>query len=631
MMKSLHMMKGRRAGFLVIILLLMALSISAQDVKVTATAPKVVRAGEQFRIMFTVTGDFSDFKAPDLAPFRVLSGPNQSRSSNFEFRNGKTTTSKTTTYTYWLQGTETGSFSISPATVTLNRKQKIASNKVVIQVVAGKNTGKPSASQTGSGQQTASQQSPTSSISGDDVFVRTEVSKKKVYIGEQFVVSQKVYTRLNLAGFGDISFPGYNGFWSQDVDIPDRISLERVSLNNDIYGMGELKRTILFPQKSGKLTLDPARVEVITQVRSRQARRNTGDPFFDSFFNDSFFNSGVANVPVECESKPVTIEVLPLPESGRPADFSGAVGQFSVSSVVDKTTLKANEALTIKYKISGTGNLQLLDISDIQFPPDFEVYDPKVSRNIQVKNNAVTGTVTFEYVLIPRSGGVYGINPVHLSYFDPQKGQYVKLRTSNYEVTVEKGDEPSEAVMYSGLAKEEVRMIGEDIRYLKTGAIGFIPTDSSFPGTVNWYLIAAALVVVFIALFVVLSLYRRNRADIAGMKNRQATRIAKKRLQTASKLLHENKVERFYEEVSNALWGYLGDKLNIPPSELNTENAKSQFVNHQVGNHVADAFFSIVSHCDYARFAPGDLSSGMQNVYKEALSTITQLEKYFTK
>lgn len=630
MIKSLNMLKGRKTGILMILLLLIAVSVSAQDVKVTATAPKVVRTGEQFRIMFTINGDFSDFKAPDLKPFRILSGPNQSRSSNFEFRNGKTTTTKTTTYTYWLRASETGTFSIGPATVTLNRKQKIASNKVTIQVVAGKNTGRQSAA-TGSGRQAAAQQPAGNTISGDDVFVRTEASKRKVYIGEQFVVSQKVYTRLNLAGFGDISFPGYNGFWSQDVDIPDRISLERVSLNNDIYGMGELKRTILFPQKSGKLILEPSNVEVITQVRTRQAQRNTGDPFFDSFFNDSFFNSGVSNVPVKCESKPVTIEVLPLPENGKPADFSGAVGQFSVSSVIDKTTLKANEALTIKYKISGTGNLQLLDISNIQFPPDFEVYDPKVSRNIQVKNNAVTGSVTFEYVLIPRSGGVYGINPVSLSYFDPGKKEYVKLRTSNYEITVEKGDEPSDAVMYSGLAKEEVRMIGEDIRYLKTGAITFMPVDASFLGTLNWYLIALALVIAFAVAFVFLTVKRRNRADVAGMKNRQATRIAKKRLQTANKLLHENKVERFYEEVSVALWGYLGDKLNMAPSELNTDNASEKFSQHQVDTEVSDAFFSIVSHCDYARFAPGDLSSGMQNVYTEALSTITQLEKYFTK
>ncbi|PLX00496.1 MAG: hypothetical protein C0593_00760 [Marinilabiliales bacterium] len=608
---------------LVLILVFNLFVVTAQETTFSAKAPKVVRSGEQFQVVYTIVGDYTGFNPPALAPFNVLSGPNQSRSSNFEFRNGKSTSYTQTTYSYWLQASSTGTFTIEPATVIINKKEKKQSNKLNIQVVAGKtspNAGQPS-SNTNSRSQ-VSQQSPTGSVTGEDVFVRTEASKRRVYIGEQFVVSEKIYSRLPVAGFGDVKFPNYSGFWSQEVDIPDRINLERVAVNNQVYSMGEIKRTVLFPQKSGTITLEPSEVEVVVQVRDNSPRRRTGNPFVD----DPFFNPRVSNVPVASKSKPVSITVMPLPEEGKPADFAGAVGQFTISSSIDKTSLSTNEAITLRYKISGTGNLPLIDLENLRFPPDFEVYDPKVTKNIRTTTNAVTGTITFEYVLIPRSAGSFSIPAVKLVYFDPEKETYVSLRSSDYLVDVAKGDQ-DEGLVYQGLAKEDVEIIGEDIRYIKKESSSFRPVNATFFASGKWYLLIIVIVLVNTGVFVILSIRRKKQADIVGMKNRKATKLAKRRLKLAEKLLNESKVEQFYEEVSSALWGYMSDKLNIPTAYLNTEKVKLRLDERGLDTVLSEKFFEIVSHCDYARFAPGDLSSGMQNLYNESVDLITMLEK----
>ncbi len=613
-----------------VLLIFFSVTSLAQEVTFVAKAPKVVRVGEQFQIKYTITGDFQNFTPPSMASFNVLSGPNQSRSSNFEFRNGKSSTSTTTTYSYWLQAKNAGTFTIEPGRIKISKKEEKSSNNIGIQVVAGKTSSASPTNNSSAGTNSTSNVSNVSQDRGsdivdDDVFVRTEVGKRTVYIGEQFVVSERLYTRLPVAGFGDVTFPSYSGFWAQEVDIPDRINLERVALNNSVYNMGELKRTILFPQKSGEIEIQPSEVEVIIQKRDNSQRRRTGNPFID----DPFFNPRVSNVPVTCKAKPVTINVLPLPVEGKPVDFSGAVGQFTISSSIDKTSLKANEAITIKYKISGTGNLPLIDLEEVRFPHDFEVYDPKVSKNIRTSNNSVTGTISFEYVLIPRSAGSYAIPPVALSYFDPTKKKYVTLQSSGYEINVEKGDAQDNAIIYQGLAKEEVQLIGEDIRFIKTETKPFRKTGTFFFASTQWYIILITLFVVAIGLFVLFSLRRKNQADVVKMKNKKAIRLARKRLRKAEQLMKDNNVEVFYEEISTALWGYLGDKLNIQPSELNSDNVRENLLSIGVDKSTVEKFFTTVSHCDYARFAPGDLSSGMQNVYNESILLITLLEKIF--
>ncbi|PIE87805.1 MAG: hypothetical protein CSA04_05135 [Bacteroidetes bacterium] len=603
----------------------------SQGVTIEAKAPSVVRSGEQFQLRYTITGDFRDFKAPSMKPFRVLSGPNQSRSSNFEFRNGKTTTSVTTTYSYWLQASETGNYTLKPATVKVSRKEEKLSNKLVIQVVSGKASGAASSGATqpvSQGQSVARRKGGSTNNGGvqaEDVFIRTETNKKTVYIGEQLVVSEKLYSRLPLSGFGEFSFPNYSGFWAQEVDIPDRISLNRVSLNNQVYSMGEMKRTILFPQKSGAIDLQQAEVEVVVQVRDNSRRQRTGNPFVD----DPFFNPRVRTLSVPCKAQKTTIRVLPLPQEGRPVAFGGAVGQLSISSTIDKTTLKANEAITLKYKISGTGNLPLLELNNLKFPPDFEVYDPKVAKNIRTTNNAVTGTITYEYVLIPRSAGNYVIPAVPFVYFDPQKKKYVSLHSSSYEISVEKGDSLGDNIGYQGFAKEDVRLLGEDIRLVKMHPGRFHEVGVLFFGSSRWFLLMALILLMAMGIYLFLTQYRKRKSDVAGMKNKKANKLAKKRLRKAEQLLRENKVELFYEEVSNALWGYLADKLNIATSDLNSENVRGMLEQYDVPEETMEKFFTTVSHCDYARFAPGDLSTGMQSVFDESILLITLFEKNF--
>lgn len=611
-------LSGNKIKVLFLILsLFQGITTFAQEVDFTASAPKVVRSGEQFRLTYTVSGDHSGFQPPSMSPFRVLSGPDQSQSSSFQFINGKTSTSKTTTYSYWLRSDKVGTFTLPAATITINRKKKQNSNALNIQVVSGKSNGNVSSGNSRKQKQTGQ----SGSLTNDNLFALTQVSKKKVYLGEQFVVSQKIYTTLNLAGFGDIAFPSYGGFWAQEVEIPGRVSLQRESYNNTVYGVGELKRTILFPQKSGELTIEPAEIEVVAQVQSQNQRR-TGDPFYDSFFGNQ-----VSNVTKNCVSDPVKITVMPLPEAGKPAGFSGAVGTFSINSTIDKTELSTNEAITIKYRISGTGNLQLIDLKNVRFPHDFEVFDPKVSRNINTNNNSLSGNITFEYVLIPRNAGTFSINSLSLVYFDPQKAKYVTLKSPEYLVTVKKGDVSTTDASFSGLSKEEVKLIGEDIRYIKSDVGKLSKIDHYFFLSKQWVILVVASILLFIILLLSFSIHKKNHADHVGMRNRKATQLAKMRLKKAEGLLKLNNVEGFYEEVSTALWGYLGDKLNIPVATLNVEYAKNVLETKNIPVEITDQFIALVEHCDYARFAPGDLSSGMKGVYAQSMEIITSLEK----
>ena len=613
----------RLSGYKLRVLFLMlslfqGIATFAQEVEFTASAPKVVRSGEQFRLTYTVSGDHSGFRPPSMAPFRVLSGPDQSHSSSFQFINGKTSTSKTTTYSYWLRSDKVGTFTLPAASITVNRKKTQNCNELNIQVVSGKSNGNVSSGK--SGEQTQTGQS--NDLSNENLFALTQVSKKSVYLGEQFVVSQKIYTTLNLAGFGDITFPSYGGFWAQEVEIPGRVSLQRESYNNTVYGVGELKRTILFPQKSGEIIIEPAEIEVVAQVQSQNQRRRTGDPFYDSFFGNQ-----VSNVTKNCVSDPVKITVKPLPEAGKPAGFSGAVGTFSINSTIDKTELSTNEAITIKYRISGRGNLQLIDLKNVRFPHDFEVYDPKVSRNINTNNNSLSGNITFEYVLIPRNAGTFSINSVNLVYFDPDKEEYITMKSPEYMVTVKKGDVSMADASFSGMSKEEVKLIGEDIRYVKTDIGTLNKIDQFFFLSKQWVIMVVAAFMLFVILLLSFSIYKKNHADRVGMRNRKATQLAKKRLIKADGLLKLNNVEGFYDEVSSALWGYLSDKLNIPVATLNVEYAKQTLAEKGIPEEITEQFISIVEHCDYARFAPGDLSSGMKGVYAQSMEIITSLEK----
>ncbi|MEW5846577.1 MAG: BatD family protein [Bacteroidota bacterium] len=599
--------------YLSTILLLFASSfILAQDIILQAYAPNLVEVGEQFSLSFTLNAKPSEFKAPSISDFEILAGPSTSSSTSIEVINGKVTQSQSYTYTYILSATKEGKFTIEPAEAVVG-KERIRSNPVVIEVVKTS-----SGTSTGRANQQASRnirESQTDDLPGDELFVTVELNRKSAYVGEPIEATIKIYTRVSILAFEDAKFPAFDGFWSQEIKSSPNVNFERANVNGKIYNAGVIRRYLLFPQKSDKIEIDPFELVVVYQGRSSHPH---------SIF-DEFFGGGFENYRKRLVSKPITIYIkkLPLPE---PLDFTGAVGSFKVDASVDKNNLKANDAFTFKFKISGKGNLKLIGNPRLSFPSTFEVYDPKISENLSIDEGNTSGSKTYEYVCIPRAGGNFKLEPVAFSYFDPVKESYVTLKTAPISITVNADSSSAGNVMVANFGKEDIKYIGKDIRFIKTSMPLFKPRGA-FWVTSGIYQFFYLL---FIALFVVFSFlfrrYRQRMQDVAFIKTRRASKVAQKRLKVASQMLEQNKNAQFFEEIHKAIWGYVSDKLNIPLASLNIDNACEKLTEHGIDSEKIAMFRSIVETCEYARFAPMAEHSQMTDIFEKTFSLIENLE-----
>jgi hypothetical protein len=383
---------------------------------------------------------------------------------------------------------------------------------------------------------------------------------------------------------------------------------------------------VLYPLKSGKLVIDPFELECIAQYK-RQTKTKTGDPFFDDFFNNSFFNGSYANVEKSLKSNSVVVNVRPLPTSEKPVDFSGAVGTFTFKTELDKTRTKTNDAINLKCTITGKGNIQLIDKLNINFPPDFETYDPKITNNVNTTGAGASGSQTFEYLIIPRKAGKFTIKPITFSYFDLGKRRYVTLTSPLYTVDVEKGSGDAASVTYSGTGKEDIKYIGSDIRHIKNEL--FVPRKAGtfFFASTGFFLWLFIPVLLFIMIIILWKKQERRRSDLALMKNRKATRVAIQRLKKANAFLKEQRQEAFYIEISQALWGYLSDKFGIPLAELSMDSVHEALVKKNVKDEIIQQFIETLNNTEYARFAPGEKTMIMEKTYQEALEIITRIER----
>lgn len=592
-----------------------------QDVQFTANAPEAVRVGEQFRLTYTVNSKGSDFKYEPMQGFNILSGPNSSTSSSFQWINGKSSQTITTTYTFYLSANEPGEYTIQPASIVVDR-QKHTSNSVKIKVLArtqsahGNQNPQQGNSQSQQGRGTQGRSSSTHNES--DIFITSNASKRQVYVGEQFVFSHHLYTKLDVSSFGDVKFPSYTGFWKEDVEI-GAISLRQSSYNNEIYYTDEIQRNILFPQKSGDLVIEPADVQVIARVRTSGGR--TGDPFFDNFFQS------YDNVTYNCTSKPVTIKVLPLPTKGKPASFSGAVGNFSMNGTIDKTTLDANEAINIKFTISGSGNIKLIDKLNIKFPYDFEVYEPKISQNVRTNQNEVYGTKTFEYVIIPRTSGDFVIPSFEFSFFNPSTKSYVTLNSSEFEIHVNEtiGEEKSP---YTTIEREDVVSLADDIRFIRTKTPNFKLSTTTFFATPTYFILLIAIVAIAIIAVVLIKNSIKKRGDIEAIKRKKADSVALKRLQKAKEYMDSNNHDKFYDEVATALWQYISDRFSLKNSELSRDFLLKLAEDGVISQEDADKFVAVITNAEFARFAPGNAAKSMSDIYNQAIEVI---KLFYTK
>jgi hypothetical protein len=594
-----------------ILTLLIALVNSSLAQKLTAQASKTkVAVGETFQISFSINSNGSSFKAPSLTDFDVYSGPNQSTSMSFI--NGSM--SQSITFSYVIAAKKEGKYTIGAASMNA-AGTTVQSNPLTIEVLKGNTT-----AQNQGNTNTPSQNSaPANSENiGDNLFVKTSVSKTKAYLGEQITVTHKVYTRYQLRGFQDIKFPDYRGFWSQEAPGNQQIQVVNENIDGVNYQVGELKRTYVFAQRSGKLEIEPMDIECVVRKQSNKRPRDVFEQFFGGGYEDAVY---------AVKSKPVQIEILPLPETNKPTDFSGAVGNYSFKAQLSKDKIKANDAINLTITLTGKGNIKLVDPLKINFPEDFETYDAKIKENISANGGGVSGSKTFDYLIIPRHGGDYKIDQINFSYFDPEKKQYVTLPSPEFNIQVEKGkDEDATANVFNPRSKEDVKILGNDIRYIKTNNIELKPKNNYFFGSGLFYTGIATPFLAFIGFLFVRKKSIENNKDIVSVKSRKATKMAKKRLVLAEKHLKENNKEQFYIEIFKALYGYISDKLNIPVAELNKEHISEKLKNSNVTDATTTELIAILDSCEYARYAPSAVSGDLKNIYNTTVELITKIE-----
>ena len=579
----------------------------------TAAAPEVVVSGDQFRLTFTVNSQkVRDFRAPSIKGFEVLMGPSRSTQSSTQIINGNVTSTSTITFTYILMAEKEGTYSIPGATIVADGNN-YTSNSVSIKVLppdqsAGQSNGR-------GGVSSARNQANAGKITDKELFITATASKSKVYEQEAILLTYKIYTQVNLTQLhGDM--PDLKGFHTQEVELPSQKQWSLEHYNGKNYNTTVYSQYVLFPQQSGKLEIPSITFEgTISQLVA------SDDPF-DAFFNGG---SNYINIKKNIVTPKLTIDVKELP-AGKPANFSGGVGEFTLSSSISTQELKTNDAVTIKLVISGTGNMKLINTPEVGFPQDFEIYDPKVDNKFNLTREGLTGTKVIEYLAIPRHAGTYTIPAIEFSYFDLKSQAYKTLKTDSYTLNVAKGEGNADQVIANFTSKEDLKVLGKDIRYIKTGNTHLTEKGKYFFGSTSyyvWYIIPLAL---FIGFMIIYRKQAMENANVAKVRTKKANKVATKRMKNAGKLLAEKKTEAFYDEVLKAMWGYISDKLNIPVSQLSKDNIEEELNKYGVSEDLIKAFISTLNECEFARYAPGNQNEAMDKIYSSAIDIISKME-----
>lgn len=590
--------------------------LAGQNVEVTVSAPSAVEVDEQFRLTFSVNANISGFQAPDMSALRIYTGPNQSTSSSIQIINGKVSQSMNTTLTYIVSAPNEGKFEFGPATVNVDGKS-YTSKPFTIEVVKGTSQTRQKPQNQTSQQ---SEQIPEGEIADQELFIRVNLDRKTVFLGEHIVATIKIYSRVDLANINDFKFPGFQGFYTQEVNTPDQISLVRENVNGKIYNTGLLKQLIIYPQRSGDITIDPA--EILCIVRQRVNRQR-------SIFDD-FFGAPYQTIQKKISSQPVTVHIKPLP-ANKPAGFSGAVGQFKIHAVVDKNEVNTNEAISLKVKVSGKGNLKLIEPLKFNFPADFEVYDPKVDLSVSNDLTGTSGSKTFDYLIIPRHPGDFEIPSSTFSYFDPASGGYLTLITPEFNIKVNRGADDQTGTVVSSFSKEDIKLIGSDIHYIQTGNLMLFRKGRYIIDSAYFWLIYLGSFITFVILMIISRDQIRKNADIARVKNRKAARMAQKRLKRSREFLNKNIPDKFYEEIQKALWGYFSDKLSIPFAELTRDKIVEKLNEYHIDQSVIDELINLLNNAEFARFAPSSIAGDMEIVAKQAFDMIVRMDQLIRK
>ena len=597
---------------LVVSLMMITWAVSAQTL--TANAPSQVQNGENFRLTYTVnTSNASDFRIGEIPEaLEIITGPYTSEQSNFQMVNGHTSSSSSITYTYILCANKNGSFTIPAARVHANGKT-ITSNPLKV-TVSGKAAGTGNAPKMHDDYDDRPQMRAAGTpISGSDLFIKVSANKQRVHEQEPILLTYKVYTLVDLTQL-EGKMPDLTGFHSQEVKMPQQKSFHIESVNGRNYRCVTWSQYVMYPQMTGDLEIP----SITFNGTVIQQNRNV-DPF-EAFLNGG---SGYVEVKRSIKAPGLKIHVDPLPK--RPDNFSGGVGKFNISGQLNKTEVKANDPITVRVVVGGIGNLKLIKQPVVNFPKDFDKYDPKVTDKTKLTANGVEGNMIYDFLAVPRNQGKYTIPPVEFTYYDVAANAYKTIKTQAFELEVDKGDGNG------GTAVDFTDEKNQDIHAIKTGKVVRKDAASLFFGSASYWIVLALLLAAFIALMIIFRRRAIENADIVKMRGKKANKVANKRLRAAHKLMVAGKQGEFYDEVLRALWGYMGDKLNIPVSELSHDNIADKLAEHHVDEQTVNSFIEALDECEFERYAPGDAAGNMNKTYESAATAIEKIEEVMKK
>lgn len=603
---------------LLLICTVFATTLLSAQVTVRLQAPQQCEVGQRIRVSYVVnTQEVEDIQVGEFPGFEVVFGPSTSSQSSFSMVNGKTTQSSSMTFSYTLMARKEGTFKIPAATIKSGGKSyKSGTASIQILPSSGNTQQQQSQQQTqqgGGGHSSRSQASQTGTVGKDDLFIAVSANKQKIFEQEAVVLTYKLYTLVNIRQLAG-EMPELDGFHCQEIDSKAQMSLKYERYNGRNYGTAVWRQYVLFPQKSGKLTVPSINFDAEVEIQNMSA-----DPF------DIFFGGGSLSQMVKktIKTPSIDIDVKPLP-TPKPANFSGAVGKYTLTGSLTPEQLDANDAATLRLIVSGQGNMKLMKAPHVDFPKDFEVYDPKENNKTTNTLTGAKGNVIFDYVIVPRHGGKYGISPVEFVYFDPDAARYVTLKTDSFHIAVAKGRGTHQSRVTD---KEDLKVIASDIHYIKTGEANIVQNEDSFFGSTRYLLYYLAAIIAFLTVFAIFYRQARENANLAKLRGKRAGKAASKRLKTAHRLLKSHDTNAFYDETMRALLGYAADKLNLPVAELNKDNVREAMENRGVAQQLIENFMSALGECEFARFAPGDPDATMEKIFTEASDAINDIDK----
>lgn len=584
------------------------------QVRVTLQAPSQVEEGQRIRVSYVVnTQDVDDIQVGDFPGFELLYGPSTSSSSSFSIVNGKTTHTSQMTFTYTLLAQKAGNYKL-PAAAVKSGGQTYRSNQASIQILQGDGSGASDGSGQSNGSAATRQrlQNAGERITSNDLYITVTASKKRLYEQEAVVLTYKLYTLVSIDQCSG-KMPDLDGFHTQEIALPQQKTLKYERVNGRNYGTVVWSQYVLFPQKTGKLVVPAINFEADVVQQDRSV-----DPF------DAFFGGGSSLIRVKKTIVAPAVELTVDPLPTRPANFSGAVGtQFNISGSLSPEQVDANDAVSLRLVVSGVGNMKLMKAPKVEWPKDFESYDPKMTDKTRITTNGATGNIIYDYTAVPRHGGKYSVPPVEFCYFDTNTKSYKTLRTDSFHVAVAK---TAGSAVRRVQSQEDLTVLNSDIRYIRTSAAKLRPQGSTFFGSLNYWLVYVGAVLLFLLMVAIFYRQAKANANVARRRGRKAGKAATKRLKSAAKLLKQGQSKAFYEEVTRALWGYVGDKLNLPVTELNKDNVGEQLTERGVGEESIQRFLRVLGDCEFAQYAPGDPSATMDKLYGEATEVINELD-----